>query len=158
MPTHIVATGGIVEDNAGNILLVKTYHGGWVFPGGQVEVGENLMDALKREVKEESGIDVVISHLIGIYSNTKINKGYGEVKEIPTKVMFDYVCKPVGGELTTSEETSESCWVKKEKVLEYISHPAIQTRYKAYLDFDQKVFYMEYESQPKFELKLKRNV
>ena len=36
MPTHIVATGGIVEDNAGNILLVKTYHGGWVFPGGQV--------------------------------------------------------------------------------------------------------------------------
>lgn len=71
MPTHIVATGGIVEDNAGNILLVKTYHGGWVFPGGQVEVGENLMDALKREVKEESGIDVVISHLIGIYLNTK---------------------------------------------------------------------------------------
>nr|WP_083486512.1 NUDIX hydrolase [Alicyclobacillus ferrooxydans] len=50
-PTHIVAVGGIVEDGEGNVLLVKTRDGGWVFPGGQVEVGENLMDALCREIK-----------------------------------------------------------------------------------------------------------
>lgn len=46
MPTHIVAVGGIVEKEQGHVLLVKTQHGGWVFPGGQVEVGENLIDAL----------------------------------------------------------------------------------------------------------------
>lgn len=36
MPTHIVAVGGIIENELGQILLVKTYNGGWVFPGGQV--------------------------------------------------------------------------------------------------------------------------
>jgi 8-oxo-dGTP diphosphatase len=44
MPTHIVAVGGFVEDENGNILLVKTIHNGWVYPSGQVEAGENLID------------------------------------------------------------------------------------------------------------------
>lgn len=69
-PTHIVATGGFVEDGQGNILLVKTRDGGWVYPGGQVEVGENLIDGLIREIKEESGIDVSVGSLVGVYSNT----------------------------------------------------------------------------------------
>ncbi len=158
MPTHIVAVGGITEDKEGNILLVKTYHGGWVFPGGQVEEGENLIDALIREIKEESGIDVEVSHLIGIYSNTGKHKGYNGVKIVPTKVMLDYVCKPVGGELCTSEETSECCWVSKDKVLDMIETPAIRERYQAYLSFNGNVNYMEYVTQPEFKLKLRRYV
>jgi 8-oxo-dGTP diphosphatase len=158
MPTHIVAVGGITEDNEGNILLVKTYHGGWVFPGGQVEEGENLIDALIREIKEESGIDVEVSYLIGIYSNTGKHKGYNGVEVVPTKVMMDYVCKPISGELCTSEETSESCWVSKDKVLNMIEAPATRERYQAYLDFNGTVNYMEYITQPEFELKLKRYI
>jgi 8-oxo-dGTP diphosphatase len=156
MPTHIVAVGGIVEDEQGNILLVKTHHGGWVFPGGQVEVGENLIDALTREIKEESGIDVHISNLIGVYSNTGIHKWYDGITDVPTKLMLDYVCKPIGGELATSLETTEVKWIKKEKVLDFISAPAIRTRYKAYLDFDSKINYMEYVTRPEFDLKLNR--
>lgn len=158
MPTHIVAVGGITEDKDGNILLVKTHNSGWVFPGGQVEEGENLIDALTREIKEESGIVVEVSYLIGIYSNTAKNKGYNGVKVVPTKVMMDYVCKPIGGELCTSEETSESCWVSKDKVLDMIEAPAIRERYEAYLNFNGSVNYMEYVTQPAFKLKLKRHV
>lgn len=158
MPTHIVAVGGITEDEDGNILLVKTYHGGWVFPGGQVEEGENLIDALIREIKEESGIDVEVSNLIGIYSNTGKYKGYNGVEIVPTKVMMDYICKPVGGELCTSEETSESRWVSKDKVLDMLEAPAIRERYQAYLSFNGSVNYMEYVTRPEFELKLKRYV
>lgn len=158
MPTHIVAVGGITEDKDGNILLVKTYNSGWVFPGGQVEEGENLMDALVREIKEESGIDVEVSYLIGIYSNTRKRKGYNGVKVIPTKVMMDYVCKPVGGELCTSDETSEVCWVPKDKVLDMIVTPAIRERFQAYLNFNGNVNYMEYVTRPEFKLKLKRYV
>ena len=158
MPTHIVAVGGITENEEGNILLVKTYHGGWVFPGGQVEEGENLIDALIREIKEESGIDVEVSSLIGIYSNTGKNKGYNGVKVVPTKVMMDYICTPVGGELCSSDETSESLWVAKDKVLDMIKAPAIRERYQAYLDFNGTVNYMEYVTQPEFKLKLKRYV
>ena len=158
MPTHIVAVGGITENKEGDILLVKTYNHGWVFPGGQVEEGENLIDALIREIKEESGIDVEVSSLIGIYSNTGKNKGYNGVKVVPTKVMMDYVCTPVGGELCISDENSESLWVAKDKVLDMIEAPAIRERYQAYLDFNGTVNYMEYVTQPEFELKLKRKV
>lgn len=158
MPTHIVAVGGIVEDEQGNVLLVKTHHGGWVFPGGQVEVGENLMDALIREIKEESGIDVAVSKLIGVYSNTGIHKFYDGVTDVPTKLMLDYICKPVGGELAISEETSDSRWVAKEKVLDLVTAPAIRTRYKAYLEFNGEINYMDYVTHPTFEIKLNRTV
>lgn len=152
-PTHIVAVGGIVEDEDGNILLVNTRDGGWVFPGGQVEVGENLMDALCREIKEESGIDVTVSHLIGVYSNTGTHKWYDGVTEVPTKLMLDFACKPVGGQLSISEETTDSEWVLKEKALDFITPPAIRTRFQVYLDFEGATAYMEYVTNPEFEIK-----
>jgi 8-oxo-dGTP diphosphatase len=159
MPVHIVAAGGFVENKQGEILLVKVRRSGdWVFPGGQVEVGENLIDGVIREIKEESGIDVVVSHLVGIYSNTATYEGHSGVKIVPTKVMFDFVCEPVGGELITSDETSDSRWVSKDEVLSKVSAPALQTRYQAYLDYNGSIHYMDYITKPQFELKLKRNV
>ena len=158
MPTHIVAVGGIVEDGKGNILLVKTRNGGWVFPGGQVEVGENLTDALVREIKEESGIDVTVSKLIGVYSNTAIHKWYDGITDVPTKVMLDFTCELIGGELAISDETTESQWIVKDEVLNMITAPAIQTRYRAFLDYTGEVNYMEYVTKPNFEIKLKKNI
>lgn len=159
MPLHIVATLGFVENDEGKILIVKERRTGkWVFPGGQVEVGENLMDGLIREVKEESGIDVEVSDLTTIYSNTGTYEGHSGVKIVPTKVMFDFICYPVGGELTTSDETSDSRWVSKEKVLDMVSSPALRTRYQAYLDYNGSINYMDYITRPEFELKLKRNL
>lgn len=159
MPVHIVAAGGFVENDQGEILLVKVRRdGNWVFPGGQVEVGENLMDGLIREIKEESGIDVTVSQLVGIYSNTATYEGHSGVKIVPTKVMFDFVCKPIGGKLTTSDETSDCRWFRKEDVLNIIVVPALRTRYEAYLDFNGTIQYMDYITKPQFELKLKRDV
>lgn len=158
MPVHIVAAGGFVENKQAEILLVKARRGGWVFPGGQVEVGENIIEGLTREIKEESGIEVVISHLIGVYSNTATYEGHSGVKIVPTKVMFDFVCKPVGGKLSTSDETSESRWVSKSEVLDMISAPALRIRYQAYLDYEGSIHYMEYVIKPQFELKMKRNI
>lgn len=47
MPTHIIAGAGVVLNDKDEVLMVKTYNAGWVFPGGQVEVGENVIDAVK---------------------------------------------------------------------------------------------------------------
>jgi len=156
MPTHIVAAGGIVEKEDGTILLVKTQHDGWVYPGGQVEVGENLLDALCREIQEESGIEASVSYLVGVYSNTSTYKWHDGVTDVPTIVNFDYVCRPIGGQLATSEETSDSRWVAKERVLDFITAPYVRLRYQAYLDFTGSVYYMEYATYPQFELKLRR--
>ncbi|UPK42619.1 NUDIX hydrolase [Paenibacillus pabuli] len=159
-PTHIVSAGGIVEDGTGNILLVKAHDDGWVYPGGITEVGENLIDGVIREIKEESGIDATVSHLISVVSNTAIHKWYDGVTDVPTKVMFDFVCKAVGGELATSNETSECRWVPKENVLDLITLPGIRMRYEAYLNFNGSVNYMEYvtASTTEFNVKLQRNV
>ncbi|WP_342561383.1 NUDIX hydrolase [Paenibacillus sp. FSL R7-0345] len=157
-PTHIVAVSGIVENEQGQILLVKTYHGGWVCPGGQVEIGENLVDALIREINEESGIDVNVSQLYGVVSNTGVHKWYDGVTTVPTKVMLDFICQPVGGQLRTSDETSDCRWVAKDEVLDWITAPAIRARYQAYLDFDGKTEYMDYVTKPDFELKLSRKI
>lgn len=157
-PTHIVSAGGFVEDSEGNILIVKTRDGGWVYPGGQVEAGENLMDALVREIKEESGINTEVSYLVGVYSNTGTFKWYDGVTDVPTQVIFDFVCKPVGGELAVSEETTDSRWVAKDHVLDFITHPAIKTRYQAYLEFNGEVNYMEYVNVPSFTVKYKTGI
>jgi len=158
-PTHIVAAGGYVEDGQGNMLVVNTRDGGWVCPGGQVEVGENLMDAVVREIKEESGIDAVVCYLVGVVSNTGVFKWYDGVTDVPTQVIFDFVCKPVGGELlAVTEETTDSRWVPKDKVLDFITHPALRARYQAYLNFNGVVDYMEYVTHPEFVIKHQRSI
>lgn len=156
MPTHIIAGAGIVINKNDEILMVKTYNAGWVFPGGQVEVGENVIDAVKREVMEETGVDIDVGEVFCISSNTGKHPGYNGIKEVPTKIMLDFICKAKSGTPRPSDENSESIYVSKDKALELIQAPAIIERYKAYLEYAGRPIYMEYVTKPSFELKLKR--
>lgn len=155
MPTHIIAAAGVVTNDQDEILLVKTHNAGWVFPGGQVEVGENLIETVQREIREESGIEVEVGEVFCIASNTAKNKGFNGVKEIPTKLMLDFVCKEKGGSITTSDENSETAWVPRDKVLSLIQTPAIIERFKAYLEYNGRPTYMSYVTKPTFDLQLK---
>jgi ADP-ribose pyrophosphatase YjhB (NUDIX family) len=60
----------VIFDQSHRILCVRLNysHGGWTTPGGHVETGESPLSALKREVMEETGLDVEIGELIGVYS------------------------------------------------------------------------------------------
>ena len=156
MPTHIIAGAGIVINDKEEVLMVKTHNQGWVFPGGQVEVGENVIDAVKREIMEETGIGVEVGEVFCIASNTGKYPGYNGVKEIPTKIMLDFICKAKGGVPRPSEENSESMYVPKDKVLDMIKAPAIIERYKAFLEYAGRPTYMEYVAKTDFELNLKR--
>lgn len=156
-PTHIVTVDGIIENDKNEILLVKNrYKNIYTVPGGQVEVGENLIDALKREIREESGVEVSVEKLVCICSNTATCEGYNGYGTIPTKAMFGFTCKYVCGQLSESDETSEVIWVRKEKVLNYIVSPQLIERFKAYLNFKGDVQYLEYVTEPEYNLKLKR--
>ncbi|MTI70544.1 MAG: NUDIX hydrolase [Firmicutes bacterium] len=89
LPTHIVATGGIIFNNNIEVLLIKNPRKGWEYSGGIVENGETVIQGLKREIKEESGVEIDIINMVGIYSNTKQKKGYNGVEVIPTIVNID---------------------------------------------------------------------
>ncbi len=156
LPTHIIAAAGVVTNENGEILLVKDNRHGWVLPGGMVENGENVIDGVKREILEESGITVNVGELFCVSSNTNSYPGYNGVKEVPTKIMLDFVCKATGGDIRGSDENSESGWFPKDTVQDIITFPVIAERFRAYLEYKGRPTFLEYVTKPEFVLKLKR--
>lgn len=96
VPKHIVSAAAIVLNEKNELLLIKGPRRGWEMPGGQVEEGESLTDAVIRETKEESGIDIEVVKFCGIFQNTQ-----GSI----CNTLF--LGKPVGGVPTTSPESLE---------------------------------------------------
>ena len=158
LPTHIIAAAGIVINEKDEVLMVKANHGGWVFPGGQVEVGENVIDAVKREVMEETGVEIKVGEVFCISSNTCKYPGYNGVKEVPTKIMLDFLCRAKGGIPRPSDENAESAFFSRDKARELITAHAVAERFKAYLEYAGRPVYMEYVTKPSFQLKLKREI
>lgn len=148
-PVHIVAVGGLVYDEKGNVLIAKSVRKKtWGFLGGQVEVGENLEEALKREVYEESGVDVSVEKLVGIYSNVQQTLWHDGHTIVPTKVTLDFICKYKSGTPTTSDETSEVIWVKPTEAKKLFTNPIFSLRLENFLKFNGEIFYHSFESQP----------
>ena len=137
-PKHIVAVSGLISHPDGKILLIRSPRRGWEFPGGQVEEGENLIEALQREIQEEAGVTASIGPLVGIYSNIRS----------PTKLMFGFLGGYACGELATSDESLETEWVTRGSALQRMSHPAIYDRMKDMLDFSGRVIYRVYTNDP----------
>lgn len=97
----------IVED--GNILLVRRGRdpgrGLWAVPGGKVERGEQMRVAARREVAEETGLDVEIGEVVWV--GEVIEPGYHIV-------LIDYAGEVVGGELSIGDDADEVRWVSLE--------------------------------------------
>lgn len=152
-PTHIVAVFGVVVNENEEVLLLKhSHHNIWMFPGGQVENGENLLDALKREAMEESSMTIEVDKLFCVTSNTSTYQGYNGYGMVPTKVVMGFRCKYVDGIYRDSNETMGHIWIHRDKVLEHLVVPDFIEKYKAYLDPSEVVHYLEYESKPEYKL------
>ncbi|NKQ37118.1 MAG: NUDIX hydrolase [Chloroflexi bacterium] len=137
-PRHIVAVAGLVKNDRGYVLMIRSPKRGWEFPGGQVEEGENLIQALQREIREETGVTAIIGSLAVISSNVKP----------PTKLMLDFVGHWESGVLRPSYESLEVAWVKPDEVLPRISHPAIYDRMRTLMNYSGEVVYRVYKTKP----------
>jgi ADP-ribose pyrophosphatase YjhB (NUDIX family) len=104
-PPPTLAVGAIViRDDS--LLMVRRGHepneGLWTVPGGRVEAGEYVSDALRREVREETGIDIEVGDLLGIL----------EVAGDEHFVILDFLAQPLNDATpTASDDAAEARWV-----------------------------------------------
>ena len=117
MKNHFVSCAGLVTNDEGKILLVKSPLRGWEYPGGLIEPGETFQQALRREIREEAGVEVEITGFVGICKNVE--------KDI---VNIDFTCKYVSGDLATSEESTEVIWATPEEAFSLITFPLTRKR------------------------------
>lgn len=112
---HITVKGIVVLDN--KILLLKRVKpstdglGFWELPGGGLEYGETPNQALIRELKEETGLDIVI--IKPAYTFTKIREDYQTVG-------IGFLCIPKNDHVRLSDEHTEYCFVTIEKAKELL--------------------------------------
>lgn len=79
LPLHFISVAGLVyKEN--KVLLIKSENRGWEIPGGVVEQGEDILEGLKREIFEESGIVAEPEKLVGIYQRLNTKEGYGPLE------------------------------------------------------------------------------
>ncbi len=123
-----------VTDEDGRILLIKkTDNGLWALPGGGHELGEAIADTVVREVKEETGYDVEVTALVGIYTNPGHVMAYddGEVRQ---QFSICFAAHLLGGTATTSDESSHVVWADPETLDTLDMHPSMRMRLQHYLD------------------------
>lgn len=102
----LIFAGGCVFNEKGEVLLQRRGDTNkWGFPGGAIELGETPEMAAIREAKEETGLDVEVGKLIGIYTDCNMEYASGDKAQ---SILIAYELKGVGGELfCDKEETLE---------------------------------------------------
>ncbi|BDT97719.1 MULTISPECIES: NUDIX hydrolase [Nocardia] len=123
-----VAVSALVQDDEGRILLIRrTDNGKYSIPGGGLEAGETVAQAVVREVREETGIDVMVTELIGIFSDPDHVIAYddGEVRQ---EFSICFRAHPISGTPRTSEESAAVEWVTPAELHDRDIHPSIWLR------------------------------
>jgi ADP-ribose pyrophosphatase YjhB (NUDIX family) len=112
----VPGVGALVIDN-GRILLVERgrepLKGYWSLPGGAVETGERLAEALRREVREETGLEIEILHLLEIFERITMT---GDGRTEYHFILMDYICRPTGGMLQASDDASRAEWFREDEI------------------------------------------
>jgi len=98
----------IFDDNGGVLLERRSDNGFWGLPGGAVEVGESVEQAVKREVMEETALRVEVKRLVGVYSDPlRYNISSYPDGNVVHWVTAVFECVRMDGELTMSHESTD---------------------------------------------------
>jgi nucleoside triphosphatase len=112
-----LTVSAVIFNKADQILLCKSHKwdNKYIIPGGHVELGEKLEDALKREILEETALEIHSIKLIGIkecfYSNNYYKNRHF--------IFIDYICKTETANVVLNDEAEDYIWVSLENVDKY---------------------------------------
>jgi ADP-ribose pyrophosphatase YjhB (NUDIX family) len=124
----------VVADGAGRILLIRrTDNGNWALPGGAIDLGESVAQAAIRETLEESGVECAITGLVGIYSDPRHVILYTSNGEVRQEFSIVLTARALGGQPTTSSESSEVRWVPVTEVSGYTMDRSMRIRINDFL-------------------------
>lgn len=115
----VVGVGAVVLDGS-RVLLIKRGHaplkGQWSLPGGGVEIGETLEQAIAREVTEETGLTVDVGPMVEVLDRiSRDDEGRVEYHF----VLVDFICRPLGGVLKGASDADDAAWVALSDLARY---------------------------------------
>ena len=123
-----VSATALIENEEHKILLIwegdTPYHKCWVMPGGYVKQNETVEQAVVREVREETGIEILPLKLIGIYDDFITN----EEDRLMHHIIVGYAAKIIAGELTITLEATEYAWMDVKEALKSARTPHVFKR------------------------------
>lgn len=115
----VVGVGAVVLDGD-RVLLIRRGHaplkGQWSLPGGGVETGETLEQAIAREVLEETGLTVEVGPMVEVLDRISRDAD-GRVEH--HFVLIDFVCRPSGGLLRSASDAEDAAWVALSELARY---------------------------------------
>lgn len=121
----IKASVGAVIFKGTEVLLIKRGHaplkGHWSIPGGKIEYGEGLEEALRREIREETGVEISPIGLIDVYESLPTQEGE------PHYLMVDYVCRWVSGTVKAGDDADEAVFLPFSEALSRLAWDKTRT-------------------------------
>jgi len=130
----VVGSSAIVVDDRSRLLLQRrSDSGNWALPGGVMEIGETLAQSLIREVREESGLEVAVRRIVGVYSDPGHVFAYddGEVRQ---EFSICIACEIAGGSLRISAESTQIGFFGFDDLAGMQIHESVRTRIRDFLD------------------------
>ena len=131
----VPAAVALVAREDGAVLLIRrTDNGNWALPGGAIEMNESVAEAAIRETFEETGIQLEVTGLLGVYSDPQHVIHFTSNDEVRREFSVVLTARPVGGEPTLSTESSDIRWVAPADLAGYAMGSAMRKRVDDYLN------------------------
>lgn len=137
-PNRIVpaATAIVVNDGGAILLQRRTDNDLWALPGGTMDVGETLWQTIVREVREETGLGIEPTGIVGIYSDPRHVIAYddGEVRQ---EFSICFRTRLLGGQLSRDSESTDLRWFEPDAIPNLPMHPTMRLRIEHYFRGDE---------------------